>query len=60
MQTYRLVVVRVSSDSQGDLLERTHTVRAESRTDAERRSTVVRVVDSMDNVIDWNAHVVDE
>lgn len=55
MQTFELTIVRVPADPQGDLIYRTHTIKARSLADAELRSTVAALTSTMDNVVDWYA-----
>ena len=57
MQIFKLTIIRIPADSQGDLIHRTHTIKAQSLADAELSSTVAQLVNTMDNVIDWHARI---
>lgn len=55
MTTYALTIIRVPRDPQGDLIHRTHLIKANTLAEAEHSSVVSRLVSCMDNVIDWQA-----
>ncbi len=58
MQVFKLTIIRVPEAAQGDLIYRTHTVKAQSLAEAEMRCVVEALVSSMDNVVDWYAQAV--
>ena len=60
MANYLLTVYSLPSDSQGDVITRTYSVRAKTLAEAEYSSTVFSAIPgTMDNVIDWRAQLDD-